>query len=64
LTEKVWRIVATVQAMTTAGLTAAWVVLGAPQDPGDLPLWLQIALPIQMATIIAWVIVGMKAERP
>jgi hypothetical protein len=63
LTEKAWRIVATVQAMSTAGLTAAWVLLGAPQDYGDLPRWFQIVLPIQMALIIAWVVVGARAER-
>ena len=46
--------------MITAGLTAAWILVGAPQDYGDLPRWFQIALPIQMAMII----VGAKAERP
>ena len=64
LTEKIWRTIAIGQAMITAGLTAAWILLGAPQDYGDLPRWLQIALPIQMAMIIAWVIVGARTERP
>lgn len=64
LTEKAWRTVAIIQAMTTAGLTAIWILVGAPEDYGDLPRWLQIVVPIQMAAIIAWVTVGAKAERP
>lgn len=64
LTEKIWRTVALIQAMSTAGLTAAWILLGAPQDYGDSPRWFQIVMPIQMAAIIAWVIVGARAKRP
>lgn len=62
MTEKVWRIIGTVHAMATAGLTAAWIVLGVPQDLDDLPLWFQIVLSTQV--IVACVIVGMKAGRP
>ncbi|MEU4607530.1 hypothetical protein AB0F43_31480 [Kribbella sp. NPDC023972] len=50
--------------MITAGLTAIWILLGAPQEYGDLPRWLQIVLPIQMTAVVAWVIVGAKADTP
>jgi hypothetical protein len=59
-----WRTAAIIQAMITAGLTAVWFLLGAPDRYSDLPGWFQVVLPVQMAAIIGWVIIGSKAARP
>lgn len=64
LTMRAWRIVATILAMITAGLTAVWVLCGAPDRYGDLPLWFRQTAIVHLAVVIGWTIVGARLEKP
>ncbi|MFD7161615.1 hypothetical protein ACFV9C_44020 [Kribbella sp. NPDC059898] len=63
LSVQAWRIVATALTMGVAGLSAIWVLYGAPDRYSDMPTWFRNVAVINLALLIFWVVVGTRLKR-